>query len=101
MSELRLVGVGDLLPLADRLFRPMLVDLDKEAEMPTATTPETEIPTADGSYELPVVHTHIPARAVELGFWGGLTGAALLGSVDPPLALLVGAAVVVARHRRS
>lgn len=59
------------------------------------TTPE------DGSYVMPVVHTHVPARAVEVGFWAGLAGAALLGMVDPPLALLVGAGVVVARHRQS
>lgn len=69
--------------------------------MPTTTTSKTETPAADGSYELPVVHRHIPANAVELGFWGGLAGAALLGAVDPPLALLIGAGVVVARHRRS
>ena len=69
--------------------------------MPTTTTSKREAPAADGSYELPVVHTHIPARTVELGFWGGLAGAALFGAIDPPLALLVGAGVVVARHRRS
>lgn len=54
----------------------------------------------DGSYVVPVVHTHVPARAVEWGFWGALSGAVLLGAVDPPLALLVGAGVVVARHHR-
>ena len=69
--------------------------------MPTTITSRRESPVADGSYELPVVHTHVPARAVEFGFWGGLAGAALLGAIDPPLALLVGAGVVVARHRRS
>ncbi len=68
--------------------------------MPTTTTSKTGS-SADGSYELPVVHTHVPARAVEVGFWGGLAGATLLGAIDPPLALLVGAGVVVARHRRS
>lgn len=69
--------------------------------MPTTATPKKAPAPADGSYELPVVHVHVPARAVEMGFWGGLAGAALLGAVDPPLALLVGAGVVVARHRRS
>ena len=69
--------------------------------MPTATTPKTDSSATDGSYELPVVHAHVPARVVEVGFWGGLAGAALLGAIDPPLALLVGAGVVVARHRRS
>ena len=58
-------------------------------------------PAADNSYELPVVHVHVPARAVEVGFWATLAGAALLGAVDPPLALLVGAGVVVARHHRA
>jgi hypothetical protein len=37
---------------------------------------------------------------VNAGFWGGLAGAVVLGVVDPPLAVLVGAAVVVARHHR-
>ncbi len=69
--------------------------------MPTTTTSKTDSLAADGSYELPIVHTHVPARAVEVGFWGGPAGATLLGAIDPPLALLVGAGVVVARHRRS
>lgn len=61
-----------------------------------------EPPTAapDSGYELPVLHMRVPARAVEMGFWGGLAGAALLGAIDPPLAFLVGAGVVVARHQR-
>lgn len=56
--------------------------------------------TVDGAYVLPVVHTPVPARVVELGFWGGLVGATLLGAIDPPLAVVVGVGVVVARHRR-
>lgn len=51
-------------------------------------------------YTLPVLGAHVPARLVEVGFWGGLAGAAALGALDPPLALLVGAGVLVARHRR-
>ena len=54
----------------------------------------------DGSYVVPIVHAHLPARAVEWGFWGALAGSAVLGAVDPPLAALVGLGVVVARHRR-
>lgn len=54
----------------------------------------------DGSYVIPVLHAHVPSRTVEWGFWGVLAGAALFGAIDPPLALLVGAGVVVARHRR-
>ncbi len=56
----------------------------------------------DGSadvYVLPVVHTKVPGRLVNVGFWGGLTGAVLVGAVDLPLGVLVGAGVVVARHR--
>ena len=40
-----------------------------------------------------------PAKVVDVGFWGGLTGAAVLGAIDPPLAILVGAGVVIARHQ--
>lgn len=70
--------------------------------MATGARPETREPAStDGGYVLPVVHAHIPASAVEVGFWAGLAGAAVLGMVDPPLALLVGAGVVVARHRRA
>jgi hypothetical protein len=54
-----------------------------------------------GDYKVPLVGVTVPARMVETGFWGGLLGAAALGALDPPLALLVGAGVVVARHRRS
>lgn len=50
-------------------------------------------------YVLPVVHTQVPGRLVNVGFWGGLTGAVLIGAVDLPLGVLVGAGVVVARHR--
>jgi hypothetical protein len=52
-------------------------------------------------YQVPLVGVTVPARLVETGFWGGLVGAAALGALDPPLALLVGAGVLVARHRRS
>ncbi len=55
---------------------------------------------ADG-YRVPLVGVTVASRLVETGFWGGLLGAAALGALDPPLALLVGAWVVVARHRRS
>lgn len=52
-------------------------------------------------YRVPLVGVTVPARLVETGFWGGLLGAAAVGALDPPLAVLVGAGVVVARHRRS
>lgn len=56
---------------------------------------------ADGGrdYVVPIVHVHLPERAVDAAFWGGLAGAAALGVVDLPLAALVGGAVLVARHR--
>lgn len=52
------------------------------------------------NYRVPLVGFTVPSRMVETGFWGGLLGAAALGALDPPLALLLGAGVVVARHRR-
>ena len=69
-----------------------------DAAKPIATEVVSASP--NGSYLLPLVHVHVPARAVEWGFWGGLAGATMLGAVDPPLALLVGAGVIIARHRR-
>lgn len=49
---------------------------------------------------VPVIRARIPGDLAERGFWGALVGSALLGAVDPPLALLVGAAVLIARRRR-
>ena len=54
-----------------------------------------------GDYVIPVVHAHVSRVVVEAGFWGGLTGAVVLGVIDPPLGLLLGAGVLVARHRRT
>jgi len=50
-------------------------------------------------YVVPVIHIRMPEPVVNGGFWAALAGAALVGSVDPPLAALIGAGVVVARHR--
>lgn len=72
-----------------------------KAAVSTNTSAKTSSSNGDHSYTVPLVHTHVPDRAVEIGFWGGLAGAALLGAVDPPLALLVGAGVLVARHHHS
>jgi len=60
-------------------------------------TPEETKTSSD--YVLPMVHVRVPATAVNAGFWGGLAGAVALGAVDPPLGLLVGAGVVIARHQ--
>jgi hypothetical protein len=50
-------------------------------------------------YVLPLVHVHVPAAVVDAGFWAGLAGAVAVGVVDPPLGMLVGAGVVIARHK--
>jgi hypothetical protein len=72
---------------------------------PTRRAPTTDhAPATDpepGGYRLPVVAVRVPSSLVEKGFWGALAGTALLGVVDPPLAVLVGAGVAIARHRRS
>lgn len=52
-------------------------------------------------YVLPLVHTRIPEPLVNVGFFGALGATAALGIVDAPLALLIGAAVVVAHHHRA
>ena len=64
----------------------------------TRASEENGSPDSDG-YVLPLIHTGVPARVVDVGFWGALVGSVALGAVDPPLGLLVGAGVVVARHR--
>jgi hypothetical protein len=50
-------------------------------------------------YVLPLVHLHIPEPAVNAGFWGALLATAALGVVDLPLVALIGAGMIVARHR--
>jgi hypothetical protein len=50
---------------------------------------------------VPVIHTHLPEPVVNVGFYGGLVAAAVVGAVDLPLALLVGVGVAIARHRRT
>ncbi len=53
------------------------------------------------AYVVPVVHLSLPESAVNIGFWSVLVGSVAFGAVDPPLAALIGAGVLVARHRRS
>jgi len=50
-------------------------------------------------YVTPITHTPLPRQLVDGAFWGGLAGAVALGLVDPPLGLLLGAGVIIARHR--
>jgi hypothetical protein len=65
-----------------------------------AAASKTATPTGTSNgYVLPILHTRIPERLVQFGFWGGLVGVVVTGAVEAPLAALVGAAVVVARHR--
>lgn len=58
---------------------------------------EESTPSTD--YVVPVVGVHIPSVVVDAAFWGGLAGAVALGVVKPPLGVLLGAGVVVARHQ--
>ncbi len=67
----------------------------------TAARPPAAEATASNDYVLPVVHVHVPARAVDIGFWGGLVGAVALGALEAPLGILVGAGVLIARHQRT
>jgi hypothetical protein len=64
-----------------------------------AAKEQPEGPQTSGDYTLPIVHVRVPAKAVNAGFWGGLVGAVALGAVDPPLGVLVGAGVLIARHQ--
>ena len=52
-------------------------------------------------YVMPIVHLTVPGTAVNAGFWAVLVGATALGAVELPLAALIGAGVLVARHHRS
>ena len=70
--------------------------------MPTAKTATPEpAPAPDvRSYEVPIVHARVPQRVGNAAFWLGLVGVVAAGAVELPLAALVGAGVVVARHGR-
>ena len=52
-------------------------------------------------YEVPVLHVRVPQRVGNTAFWLGLTGAVVGGAVELPLAAVIAAGVVVARHRGS
>lgn len=68
-----------------------------EHDAPAKNSPVASTTNGRG-YVLPLLHTRLPESAVEMGFWGGLVAAAVFGALDPPLALIVGAGVVIARH---
>lgn len=67
---------------------------------PSAAEPHASGTTRRG-YVVPIVHTRLPEPLVTMGFFGALAATAAIGIVDAPMAALIGAAVVVARHRRS
>ncbi len=52
-------------------------------------------------FVMPVVHITVPEAVVNVGFWGALVGATALGAIELPLAALIGAGVLVARHHHS
>ena len=52
----------------------------------------------DHDYVVPILHLHLSERAVDVGFWAALAGAALFGVVDLPVAALVGGSIVIARR---
>lgn len=56
---------------------------------------------SDGCYRVPIINTVLPNRLVEAGLFGALIGTAVLGIVDAPVAALIGAGVIVIRHRKS
>ncbi len=56
---------------------------------------------ARSDYVVPVVHVHLSEPVVKLGFYGGLAGAVALGTIDLPVAVLLGVGVAIARHRRA
>lgn len=77
----------------------MATSTKKSAKTDEPVEPVTTDAETRDVYVLPVVHAEVPGRLVNAGFWGGLTGAVVLGVVDLPLGLLLGAGVAVARHR--
>jgi hypothetical protein len=70
-----------------------------EASTSTAKSKaRAKAPEGTGDYVVPMVHMRVSRAVVDAGFWSGLAGAVALGLVDPPLGVLLGAGVVVARH---
>ncbi len=75
------------------------------AETSPVSAETSPLPTAKSNgrdaFVIPIVHINVPEAVVNIGFWGALAGAAALGAVELPLAALIGAGVLVARHRHS
>jgi hypothetical protein len=52
-------------------------------------------------YVMPIIGISVPAKIVEKGFFAALIASVALGTVDPPLGLLIGTSVLIARHRKN
>ncbi|MGO8871805.1 MAG: hypothetical protein ACLQPH_10470 [Acidimicrobiales bacterium] len=78
-------------------------DAGEAKKTPTrrASSASTASSNGHGAYVMPIVHITVPENAVNAGFWAALGGAAVLGAIDLPLAALIGAGVLVARHHSS
>jgi hypothetical protein len=51
-------------------------------------------------YRIPFLNIGIPDSLVEIGFYSTLAVTAAMGTIDPPLAALIGIGVLIAKHRR-
>ncbi|MCL4434981.1 MAG: hypothetical protein M1399_09555 [Actinobacteria bacterium] len=49
-------------------------------------------------YVMPVLHTRVAEPVIGMAFAGALVATVAFGAVDLPVAALIGASVVVARH---
>jgi hypothetical protein len=70
----------------------------KAKESALEEEPAPAAPSGDG-YVLPLVGVRLPSTLVNVGFWGGLAGVAVVGVVELPVAAVIGAGVLVARHQ--
>jgi len=70
--------------------------------VPTEVAPDSTIGSkGQGAFVMPIVHLSVPEVVVNIGFWGALAGAAAIGAIELPLAALIGAGVLVARHQHA
>lgn len=77
---------------------PGMGDTDDSAA--TLLIVEEEQVSPRGGYVLPILGKRLPEGPVNAAFWLGLTGAAVVGAVELPVAALVGAGVLIARQGR-
>ncbi|MGZ4678323.1 MAG: hypothetical protein ACXV8R_13445 [Acidimicrobiia bacterium] len=72
---------------------------------PTKVTPvpeDTSTPTVESEhrYVIPIVHTRLPERLVDVAFWTVLGATAVAGAIELPVAAAVAGGVMIARHAR-